>query len=71
MSMTSEVISKGFKTKVEIMLQGTRLEYYSPEPSRNIISCIEYGNPTRLQTHDGHCVIVNPNQIPAVEVYDL
>jgi hypothetical protein len=22
-----------------------------------------------LQTYDGHCVIVNPDQIPAMEVY--
>ena len=64
-------MNPSFKTKVEIMLQGTKLKYYSPSESEVVVQQLVGGHPVFLQTYDGHCVIVNPNQIPAMEVYAL
>ena len=60
-----------YKTKVVINLQGTRLTYFSPESSEVNIQRLTADHPVFLQTCDGHCVIVNPNQIPAIEVYAI
>ena len=66
-SATEEL--RAYKTKVVINLQGTQLTYFSPESSEGIVRQMVGGHPVFLQTYDGHCVIVNPNQIPAMEVY--
>lgn len=58
-----------YKTKVVLNLQGTKLTYFSPEDSERVIRSMTQDHPVFLQTNDGHCVIVNPNQIPAMEVY--
>ncbi len=58
-----------YKTKVVLNLQGTSLTYFSPESSEVVVKQLTGGNSVFFQTHDGHCVIVNPNQIPAIEVY--
>ena len=58
-----------YKTKVVLNLQNTSLTYFSPENSEAVIRWLTGGHPVFLQTFDGHCVIVNPNQIPAMEVY--
>jgi len=58
-----------YKTKVVLNLQGTKLTYFSPEGSDAVVQHLVGGHPVFLQTFDGHCVIVNPNQIPATEVY--
>lgn len=62
-----------YKTKVVLNLQGTKLTYFSPEGSdavvRHLVGGQAHGHPVFLQTFDGHCVIVNPDQIPAMEVY--
>ena len=63
MSMSS------YKTKVVLNLQGTQLTYFSPEDSETVIRRLNQDHPIFLQTYDGHCVIVNPSQIPAMEVY--
>lgn len=67
MSVTDEL--RAYKTKVVLNLQGTSLAYFSPENSGEIICRLTKGHPVFLQTFDGHCAIVNPNQIPAIEVY--
>ena len=67
MSITDEL--RAYKTKVVLNLQGTSLAYFSPENSEAIICRLTKGHPVFLQTFDGHCAIVNPNQIPAIEVY--
>ena len=64
------MIGNVYKTKVVINLQGTQLTYFSPESSEATIQQLTGGNPVFLQTFDGHCAIVNPSQIPAMEVYD-
>jgi hypothetical protein len=58
-----------YKTKVVLNLQGTQLTYFSPEGSEWVAQHLIRGNPVFLQTYDGHCVIVNPDQIPSMEVY--
>ena len=58
-----------YKTKVVLNLQGTKLTYFSPEGSDAVVRRLAGGHPVFLQTFDGHCVIVNPDQIPAMEVY--
>ena len=58
-----------YKTRVVLNLQGTSLTYFSPEDSETIIRNMTRGHPIFLQTYDGHCVIINPDQIPAMEVY--
>lgn len=58
-----------YKTKVVLNLQGTKLTYFSPEGSDAVVQRLVRGHPVFLQTFDGHCVIVNPDQIPAMEVY--
>ena len=66
-SATDEL--RAYKTKVVLNLQSTSLVYFSPENSEAVIRQLTGGHPVFLQTFDGHCVIVNPNQIPATEVY--
>ena len=66
-SATDEL--RAYKTKIVLLLQGTSLTYFSPEDSETVIRRMAQGHPIYLQTHDGHCVIVNPDQIPAMEVY--
>lgn len=58
-----------YKTKVVLNLQGTKLTYFSPKDSDAVVRHLVGGHPVLLQTFDGHCVIVNPDQIPAMEVY--
>ena len=58
-----------YKTKVVLNLQGTSLTYFSPESSEVVVQQLTGGHPVFFQTHDGHCVIVNPSQIPAIEVH--
>ncbi len=58
-----------YKTKVVLNLQSTSLTYFSPENSEAVIRQLTGGHPVFLQTYDGHCAIVNPDQIPAMEVY--
>jgi len=60
-----------YKTKVVLNLQGTSLTYFSPESSEVVVQQLTGGHPVFFQTYDGHCVIVNPNQIPAIEVYAI
>ena len=67
MSATDEL--RAYKTKVVFYLQGTSLTYFSPENSEAVIRQLTGGHPVFLQTFDGHCAIVNPGQIPAMEVY--
>lgn len=67
MTATDEL--RTYKTKVVLNLQGTQLTYFSPEDSELVVRRLVGGHPVFLQTFDGHCVIVNPNQIPAMEVY--
>lgn len=59
-----------FKTQVELKLQGASFTYYSPESSEVVARWLGGGHPVYLQTYDGHCVIVNPGQVSAMEVYD-
>lgn len=67
--MTATEEPSAYKTKVVLNLQGTSLTYFSPEDSEAVIRWITRCHPVFLQTFDGHCVIVNPDQIPAMEVY--
>ena len=60
-----------YKTKVVLNLQGTKLTYFSPKDSETVVLLMAQDHPIFLQTHDGHCVIVNPNQRPAMEVYAI
>jgi hypothetical protein len=62
--------TNAYKTKVVLNLQGASLTYYAPESSEDIIRRLVGGHPVYLQTYDGHCVIVNPDQVPAIEVHD-
>lgn len=67
--MTATDKPMAYKTKVVLNLQGTSLTYFAPESSEVVVQQMVGGHPVFLQTFDGHCVIVNPNQIPAMEVY--
>ena len=67
--MTANDELRVYKTKVVLNLQGTSLVYFSPENSEAVIPQLTGCHPVFLQTFDGHCVIVNPDQIPAMEVY--
>ena len=60
-----------YKTKVVLKLQSTSLTYFSSEGSEAVIQKLNGGHPVILQTFDRHYVIVNPDQIPAMEVYDV
>lgn len=60
-----------YKTKVVLKLQSTSLTYYSLQDSETVIQQINGGHPVILQTFDMHYVIINPNQIPAIEVYAI
>ena len=60
-----------YKTKVVLKLQSTSLTYFSPEDSETVIQQLNGGHPVILQTFDRHYVIVNPGQIPAMEVYAI
>ena len=57
-----------YKTRVRLKLQGTELEYYSPEDTETVIRQLKIVRPVFLQTFDGRCVIVNPDLVPAIEV---
>lgn len=60
-----------YKTKVVFNLHGTTRTYFSTEGSKVVIQKLTIGHPVYLQTNDGHCVVVNPDQVPAMEVYDI
>ena len=59
------------KTKVVLNLHGTTRTYFSTEGSKVVVQKLTIGHPVYLQTHDGHCVVVNPDQVPAMEVYGI
>lgn len=60
-----------YKTKVVLKLQSTSLTDFSSQDSETVIQQLNGGSPVILQTFDMHCVIINPNQIPAIEVYAI
>lgn len=60
-----------YKTKVVLKLQSTSLTYFSLQDSETVIQQLNGGRPVILQTFDRHYVIINPEQIPAVEVYAI
>lgn len=60
-----------YKTKVVLKLQSTSLTYFSSQDSETVIRQLNGGRPVILQTFDRHYVIVNPSQVPAIEVYDV
>lgn len=57
-----------YKTEIRLKLQDTELKYYSPMNSEVVVRQLTSGHPVFMQTYDGHCVIVNPDQVPAIEV---
>ena len=65
------VIKSSIKTRVVLKLQGTSLDYFSSESSDLVIGRLAGGAPLYLQTYDGHYAVINPDQIPAIEVYDV
>ena len=69
--MEQEGRVNAYKTKVVFNLHGTSLTYFSPEGSEVVVRRLLAGHPFYLQTYDGHCVVVNPDQVPAMEVYDV
>lgn len=60
---------RAYKTKVELKLQGTSLVYWSSRTIDQVVIQIMGGKPIFLETYDGQCVMVNPAQCPAIEVY--
>lgn len=60
-----------YKTKVVLKLQSKSLTYFSLQDSETVIQQMNGGRPVILQTIDRHYVIVNPCQIPAMEVYTI
>ena len=59
------------KSKVAICLQDKWVTFYSKEDKETNIQRLTSGLPVILQNYTGQCVIVNPRQVPALEVSDV
>lgn len=61
----------GVKTKVKVCLQDGWIDFYSTKSKDETIQSLSSGGPVILQSRFRESVIVNPKQIPAIEVSEL